>query len=149
MHVQCSQPERLVIYIRHPPPHYAGANATNARHRLHNAVDAHRGSPHSSGVSRARDSYRVAGSFGVAADNFNLVGNKGVTVIELEIDILDEKGPHVVAESVCVEMALRSIRVFQSCLHYLECQSSLDLVGQDVCDGFVEGCNHSHCRLGL
>ena len=51
-------------------------------------------------------------ALGVAADNLNLIGLDGVgAVIHLEGNILDEEGPHFVAESVRIEAALFARRV--------------------------------------
>lgn len=48
----------------------------------------------------------LAGTLRVAANNLDAVGVDLVRVVELEVDILDDKGPDVVAEAVRVEMAL-------------------------------------------
>ena len=40
------------------------------------------------------------------ADDLDFVSFEGALVIELEVDILDQEGPHVVAESVSIEMTL-------------------------------------------
>ena len=49
----------------------------------------------------------LTGAFCVAADDLDTVRMDLLVVIQLEVDVLDDKGPDVVAEAVGVEMSLR------------------------------------------
>lgn len=53
---------------------------------------------------------RVFSSFSrtlrIAAHNLDLVGLDRSLILQLEVDILDEKGPDFIAEAVCVQMTL-------------------------------------------
>jgi hypothetical protein len=75
--------------------------------------------------------------------------------IEFEVDVFDDEGPYVVAESVGVEVALFSRQCYSSSLSehasraYLEAQSRLDLVIQDFCDDSVKVLQHLDCNLWL
>lgn len=58
--------------------------------------------------SRTEDSaLSLAWTFGVAADNLDSVGVYLVRVVQLEIDILDNESPDVVAEAVSIEVSLQ------------------------------------------
>lgn len=46
-------------------------------------------------------------TFRIAADDLDAVGVDLMGVIQLEVNILDNEGPDVVAEAVCVKMSLR------------------------------------------
>lgn len=59
-----------------------------------------------------------------------------VRVVKLEVDVLDDEGPDVVAEAVRVEVAL-------------EAETALNLFGQPVCDRLVEVEEYLHGKLGL
>ena len=48
-----------------------------------------------------------AGSLRVAADNLDAVGMDLLVVVQLEVDVLDDEGPDIVAESVGIEMSLQ------------------------------------------
>ena len=48
-----------------------------------------------------------AGSLRVAADNLDAVGMNLLVVVQLEVDVLDDEGPDIVAESVGIEMSLQ------------------------------------------
>lgn len=45
-------------------------------------------------------------SFAVAAHDLDLIRGNGRLVVELESDILDKESPDLIAESVCIKMAL-------------------------------------------
>jgi hypothetical protein len=80
-----------------------------------------------------------------------------VRVIELEVDILDDKRPHFVTESVGIEMSLNrkefSItgyhRVTTAVATHLERQPSLNLIRQDLRDRFIKVRENLHSKLGL
>lgn len=76
----------------------------------------------------------LARAFGVATDNFDSVGMYLVGVIELKVDVFDDKGPDVVAEAVGIKMSLETDQhamLFEEaygCETNLERQPLLDLV---------------------
>ena len=43
---------------------------------------------------------------GVAAHDFDLLRLDIVLIVELEVDVFDEKGPHIIAEAIGIKMAL-------------------------------------------
>ena len=54
----------------------------------------------------AEDSLLLAGPLGVAADDLDLVRLDITRVVKLEVDILDQERPNLVAETVGIEMTL-------------------------------------------
>lgn len=75
-------------------------------------------------------------TFRIATDDLNAVGVDLVGIIELEVNILDNEGPDVIAEAVCVKMSL-------------ECQPCLDLLGKHIGHGPVKVGENLHGELGL
>lgn len=94
--------------------------------------------------------------FCIAAYYLHLLGLNRLLIIELEVDVLDQKRPDLVAETISIEMALE-MRLWlarctsQPCLewHYFEVQSRLDLIGQYLSDSFVERSDDLHGQLRL
>ena len=82
-----------------------------------------------------RTSLHLARALRVAADNLDAVGVDLVRVVELEVDVLDDEGPDVVAEAVRVEVAL-------------EGEAALDLVRETVGDGLIEVDEDFHGAAG-
>jgi hypothetical protein len=87
-----------------------------------------------------------------------------VRVVELEVDVLDDERPDVVAETVGVEVTLRACQYstfpaaayelplsycrMLTCAH-LECKPRLDLVCEHIGDRLVEVDEDLHGQLGL
>lgn len=94
-----------------------------------------------------------AGALRVAAHNLDTVGVDLAVVVELEVDVLDDESPDVVAEAVCIKMSLSKLSVYAgvkgSSWTDLESQARLDLVGEHVGNGLVEVCEDSHGELRL
>jgi hypothetical protein len=89
------------------------------------------------GVGKARDSaLDFTRTLRVTADNLDSVGVDLVRVVELEVDILDDERPDIVAETVGIEVTL-------------ERQASFDLVSKPVRNRFVEVDEDLHGQLGL
>ncbi len=94
---------------------------------------------------------------GVAADDFDLIRLDRTRVVQLEVDVLDQKSPYFVAETVGVQMTLCSVSELASnpdnspawCPIYFETQASLDLVGQYLRDSAVEVGEDLHGKLRL
>lgn len=72
----------------------------------------------------------------ITAHNLDLLRRHGILIIQLKVDVLDQKRPDFVAEAVGVKMAL-------------EVHARLDFVGQHFCDGLIEGGDDFHGGLGL
>lgn len=53
------------------------------------------------------DSLWVPRSLRIATDDFDFLGLKLVLIIELKVDILDQKSPDVIAKAVCIQVTLR------------------------------------------
>lgn len=69
-------------------------------------------------ASKARDSaLDFAWTLCITADNLDSVGVDLVRIVELEVDVLDYKRPHIVAEPVGIEVALREPGSVCSCLN--------------------------------
>jgi hypothetical protein len=51
----------------------------------------------------------LTGLLGVARDYLDFVGEELVLPIDLEFDVLDQESPNIIAESVCLEVALRML----------------------------------------
>jgi hypothetical protein len=97
----------------------------------------------------------LARTLRVTANNLDPIGMNLVGVIQLKVDVLDNEGPNVVAESVGVEVSLSG--------HMLVCDAStpsrsqtnlkrqprFDLVREYVGDCFVEVEKDLHGELGL
>lgn len=47
----------------------------------------------------------------VAGYDLDAVGVDRVRVVELEVDVFDDEGPYVIAEAVCIQMALEAHHV--------------------------------------
>lgn len=60
----------------------------------------------------------------VAADNLDPIGVHLVRVVQLEVDVLDNKRPNVVAEPVRVEVTLQTQRISHGASHYDRVPSS-------------------------
>ena len=90
----------------------------------------------------------------ITANNLDLLRRHSILIIQLEVDIFNQECPNFVAEAVGVKMALHrsamaplpgtSLRSW-----YLEIHARLDFVGQDFCDGLIEGGDDFHGGLGL
>lgn len=78
-----------------------------------------------------------------------------ICIVELEVDILDDEGPDVVAEAVGVEVSLHVSMSVCRCLSCsmrptdLEGEARFDLVAEDVCNGLVEVEEDLHGKLRL
>lgn len=60
-------------------------------------------------ASKARESaLGFTGTLRVTADNLDAVGVHLIRVVELEVDVLDDECPDIVAETVGIEVALRA-----------------------------------------
>lgn len=68
---------------------------------------------------RPFSSLALARTLGVAADNLDLVRHDNLAaIVELEVDVLDQEGPHLIAETVGIERALyaqRRVLLISSC----------------------------------
>jgi len=53
-------------------------------------------------------SFLLLQRLGLARHNFDLVCIYGVGAVELEFDVLNDKGPYFIAEAICIEVALHS-----------------------------------------
>ena len=55
---------------------------------------------------------------GVAAHDLDFICRHGILIVQLEVDVLDQKGPHVIAKAVCIEMTLSYLtgqsRIFEA-----------------------------------
>lgn len=96
----------------------------------------------------------LARALGITADNLDAVGMDLVGVVELEIDIFDDKGPDVVAKAVGIEVALGMAHQHGEGASFppstdLECQTVLDLVSKHICNCLVEVDQDLHGQLGL
>ena len=77
------------------------------------------------GASKTKDSFLgLAWTFRVTADNLDAVGVDLGGVVELEVDVLDNECPYVIAEAVGIEMSLyEHMSVYHSAASrlYLNC----------------------------
>ena len=90
----------------------------------------------------------------ITAHNLDLLRCNGILVIQLKVDVFNQKRPYFVAEAVGIKMALHRSAMaplpgtsFLS--QYLEIHARLDFVGQHFCDGLIEGGDNFHGGLGL
>lgn len=56
--------------------------------------------------TQSRANLWIPGPLCVTAHDFHLLGLYLALVIELEIDVLDEKSPDFIAETICIQVAL-------------------------------------------
>jgi hypothetical protein len=98
----------------------------------------------------------LARTLRVATDNLDAVGVDLMGVVQLEVDVLDDESPYVVAEAVGVEMSLQSFRsAWQAppfgriCATDLERQARLDLFREHVGNSLVKVEENLHGELGL
>lgn len=97
---------------------------------------------------------RVAWLLRIAAHNLDLIGLNIVLVVELEINILDQKSPNIIAEAICIEVSLCKVSSAKGLpelyrQRYLEVQARLHLFCEHFCDGFVKCSNDLHGSLRL
>lgn len=59
----------------------------------------------------------LARTLRVTGDDLDAVGMNLMGIVQLEVDILDNKGPYVVAEAVGIEMSLRSFKSAHDASH--------------------------------
>ena len=60
----------------------------------------------------------LARTLRVTGDDLHAVGMDLMGVVQLEVDILDDEGPYVVAEAVGIEMSLRSFKSAHDASHW-------------------------------
>ena len=62
-------------------------------------------------ANKGKDNLQESGALrlvlGLTADNLDLINFNLLRIVELELDVFDDEGPHFVAEAVGVEMSLR------------------------------------------
>lgn len=89
---------------------------------------------------------------GVAADNLDFIRLDRTRVVQLEVDVLDQKSPNLVAETVRIQMTLCSLSESASnpderpsvVSMYFETQASFDLISQHLRDSTVEVSEYLH-----
>ena len=96
----------------------------------------------------------LAWSFGIAANNLDLVRMDHIRVIEFEVDIFDDERPNLVAEPVGIQMSLEipfspKSSLIANTSTYFESQSLLDLLSQYFRNGLVKVRQDLHGQLGL
>ena len=100
-------------------------------------------------------SLRISRLLRIAAHDLDLIRLHRVLIVQLEIDILDQKCPDIIAEAVGIQMTLRIPQsVSASVLSdsgkgYLEIQPSLHFVCQHFRNRLVEGRDDLHSSLRL
>ena len=120
----------------------------------------HKPLPHLLCLIAERSPGPLFSSFAVAANDLDPVRLNRGRVLHLESHILDQEGPHLVAEAVSVKMALdRDHRISLIPRHvvtcemlvdiYLEGQPCLDLIRQNLSDATIEVREDLHCQLRL
>jgi hypothetical protein len=80
----------------------------------------------------------LAHFLGAAGDNLDSIG-RNILIIKLEICILQDKSPHLVARAINIQITLSSssAKGIQR-KSYLECKSTFDVGGEFIRDGFVK-----------
>lgn len=100
--------------------------------------------------------------FRIAAHNLNLLRRDVVLIVQLEIDILDEERPDLVAKAVGIQMTLfveNPSRLARQILYGkksssrrladLEVHARFNLIGEHFGDGLVKGGDDFHGGLGF
>lgn len=89
----------------------------------------------------------------ITAHDLDFVGGDIALIVKLEGDILDKKGPDIVAEAICIQVTLQVLQSAHTAepnhqtQGYLEVQSSLHFICQHFGDGLVESRNDFHRSL--
>jgi hypothetical protein len=74
-----------------------------------------------------RANLRFTGFLCIHSDDLNLVGVKARGVVELEVDVLDDEGPHFVTEAVGIEVALYMPLAYYDLVDFAESMCTLKL----------------------